>query len=419
MKNLLPQNYSQVPTDICKSKQPNIIIIIMSPITTSSSSSSATDGNAATAASSPAGMKIEIRWPDDFHHHCRDGSQTAAVWKLASERFGRCLIMPNLNPPVITTDAALAYQTRIQSAAVDDAQASSPSTTISTDRRWPEPLMSLYLTDHTTPEEIDKAAQAGILACKYYPAGATTNSALGVTDVKLLYPALTAMSRVGMVLCIHSEVTHADIFDREPVFIAEIMRPLVADFPHLKITMEHISTKQAVDYVWHEAPDTVKASITCHHLLYNRNHMLVGGIRPHLYCLPILKAEEHRVALLQAATSGSPKFFLGTDSAPHAVGAKESACGCAGVFTAHAAVELYAEAFDSVMAMDMLQDFASSFGADHYGIPRSTNTMTLVKKPWTVPMSYDFGDGQLVRPLRFGEEIQWTIVKNETNIESN
>lgn len=358
----------------------------------------------------PAGTKLEIRVPDDFHHHCRDGEQTAAVLALAAQRFGRCLIMPNLHPPVTTTQAALAYR--------DHILRSLPSGVIGADggcssTATMEPLMTLYLTDHTTPEQIrEAAATCNIVGCKYYPVGATTNSAEGVTDVKLCYPALSEMSRLGLVLCIHSEVTHADIFDREPVFIEEIMKPLVADFPSLKITMEHISTKQAVDYVLNEAPDTVKASITCHHLLYNRNHLLVGGIRPHLYCLPILKGEEHRQALLAAATSGSHKFFLGTDSAPHAVDAKESACGCAGIFTAHAAIELYTEAFDQVGALDKLEDFGSSFGADHYGIPRSTARIVLEKKAWKVPMSYNFGNGKMVRPLRFGEEIQWTLVKN-------
>jgi len=229
---------------------------------------------------SPAGTKLTIRLPDDFHHHCRDGAKTAAVLGHASQRFGRCLMMPNLQPPVTTTVAALAYKEHIL-------KSLPTGSTL-------EPLMTLYLTDHTTAEEIEKAAAAGIVGCKYYPAGATTNSAAGVTDIKLCYAALQAMSDQGMMLCIHSEVTHADIFEREPVFIEEIMKPLVADFPKLKITMEHISTQQAVNFVLNEAPDTVKASITCHHLIYNRNHLLVGGIRPHLYCLPILKAEIHR-----------------------------------------------------------------------------------------------------------------------------
>jgi dihydroorotase len=359
-------------------------------------------------------IRLEIRVPDDFHHHCRDGVKTNVILKFARERFGRILVMPNLHPPVTTTEDATRYRNRLLEAQrtvrMLDKIASKKTEVVET----LELLMTLYLTDATTPEEIQKAAAAGIVGCKYYPAGATTNSAQGVTDVKLCYPALHEMSRLGMMLCIHSEVTHADIFDREPVFIEEVMKPLVRDFPDLKITMEHISTKEAVDYVLHEAPDNVKATITCHHLLYNRNHLLVGGIRPHLYCLPILKAEEHRQALLVAATSGSPKFFLGTDSAPHAISAKETECGCAGVFTAHAAVELYAEAFEQMNALDKLEDFCSSFGADHYGIPRSTETIILEKKPWTVPADYDFGEAQEVRPLRFGEEIQWTLVKTAT-----
>jgi dihydroorotase len=358
--------------------------------------------------------RLEIRLPDDFHHHCRDGTKMNVILKFARERFGRILVMPNLHNPVTTTAAAMSYRNRLLQAQRVVRKLGSKGSDDTKVVETLEFLMTLYLTDSTTPEEIQKASAAGIVGCKYYPAGATTNSAQGVTDVKLCYPALREMSRLGMMLCIHSEVTHADIFDREPVFIEEVMKPLVRDFPGLKITMEHISTKEAVDYVLNEAPDTVKATITCHHLLYNRNHMLVGGIRPHLYCLPILKAEEHRQALLVAATSGSPKFFLGTDSAPHAVSAKETYCGCAGVFTAHAAVELYAEAFEQVNALDKLEDFCSSFGADHYGIPRSTETIVLEKKPWTVPASYDFGDCQDVRPLRFGEEIQWTLVKTAT-----
>ena len=346
---------------------------------------------------------IKIRIPDDFHHHCRDDAKTGAIMKFAMKRFGRILVMPNLHPPITTTKLALQYKDRIVQA--QQHICSNDSSLINT-----EVLMTLYLTDHTTPDEVQKAHEAGLVACKYYPAGATTNSAEGVSDVKLCYPVLHEMSRMGMMLCIHSEVTHADIFEREPIFIEEVMKPLVRDFPNLKITMEHISTKQAVDYVLNDAPDTVKASITCHHLLYNRNHMLVGGIRPHLYCLPILKAEEHRKSLLAAAASGSPKFFLGTDSAPHAITSKEAACGCAGVFTAHAAIELYAEAFEQVNALDKLEDFCSSFGADHYGLPRSTATLTLEKKPWKVPSKFDFGDGDFVRPLRFDEEVPWSIV---------
>lgn len=350
----------------------------------------------------PAGTQLTIRIPDDFHHHCRDGASTAAILRhIATGRFARCLMMPNLKPPVTTTEAALMYKAHIVKSLPIDSQL--------------EPLMMLYLTDYTTAAEIKKAKNAGIVGCKYYPAGATTNSAAGVTDIKLCYDALQVMSEQHMMLCIHSEVTHSDIFDRETIFIEEVIKPLVERFPNLKMTMEHISTKEAVNYILTEAPDTVKASITCHHLLYNRNHLLEGGIRPHLYCLPILKAEVHRQALLQAAVSGSPKFFLGTDSAPHDVSAKESMCGCAGIYTAHAAIELYTEAFDEAGALNRLEDFCSSFGADHYGLSRSTRTITLEKRAWKPPMTYDFGDGKIVRPLRAGEEIQWSIVTDTTS----
>ncbi|KAI2495529.1 dihydroorotase [Fragilaria crotonensis] len=346
-------------------------------------------------------QRITIHLPDDFHHHCRDGSKTSAVLKHAAQRFGRCLFMPNLKPPVVNTEMALQYRQHI----LDSLP---PNSTL-------QPLMTLYLTDKTSPEEVRKAHATGhIVACKYYPAGATTNSDAGVSNVENTYPALEAMADVGMVLCIHSEVTDADIFEREPIFIEQIMKPLVAKFPTLKIVMEHISTEEAVHYVQNEAPDTVRASITCHHLLFNRNHMLVGGIRPHLYCLPILKAEQHRLALLKAATSGSPKFFLGTDSAPHPTTDKESACGCAGIYTAHAAVELYAEAFDSVGALDALNDFASTYGAQHYGcLPPEGQRRTIIleKVAWKVPRTYEFGDATTVTPLRAGEEVAWRIVE--------
>lgn len=283
--------------------------------------------------------------------------------------------------------------------------------------------MTLYLTDHTTPEEISKAQATGfIVAAKYYPAGATTNSAFGVTDPKKCYAAIGRMAEVGMMLCIHSEVTQdtvtggeVDIFDREKMFIDQVMRPLVHDFPDLKIVMEHISTKNAVDYVLEEN-NNVRATITPHHLLYNRNALLVGGIRPHLYCLPILKRETHRLALLRAATSGDDRFFAGTDSAPHTTRSKESACGCAGVYTAHAAVELYAEAFDQAGRLDRLENFTSVFGARHYGLAAPKRTLTLEKTPWTVPRHYDFGatpgNGETLTPLRADEEVQWRIVQD-------
>ncbi|KAL7575973.1 hypothetical protein ACA910_000762 [Epithemia clementina (nom. ined.)] len=368
------------------------------------------------SAGAPVGTRITIPMPDDFHHHGRDGTKTTAILEHACRRFRRCLFMPNLQPPITTTEQALEYKAHIIKSMPP---AATESTT--TAKRCFEPVMVLYLTDNTTADEISKAHAAGIVGVKFYPAGATTNSQHGVTDIRKCYSALQALSDHGMMLCIHSEVTDpsVDIFEREPVFIEQIIKPLTQDFPKLKITMEHISTKQAVNYVLNEAPDTVKASITCHHLLYNRNHMLVGGIRPHLYCLPILKGEGHRQALLQAATSGSPKFFLGTDSAPHVTETKEAACGCAGVYTAHAAIELYATAFDQAGALDQLADFASKYGALHYGFPvTSTNpahgnqyaTMTLEKTKWTVPATYSLGSGTTVTPLMAGEEIPWSIV---------
>eukprot|EP00579_Thalassiosira_antarctica_P014770 CAMPEP_0201944444 /NCGR_PEP_ID=MMETSP0903-20130614/53110_1 /ASSEMBLY_ACC=CAM_ASM_000552 /TAXON_ID=420261 /ORGANISM="Thalassiosira antarctica, Strain CCMP982" /LENGTH=356 /DNA_ID=CAMNT_0048487441 /DNA_START=48 /DNA_END=1118 /DNA_ORIENTATION=+ len=348
----------------------------------------------------PEGTKITLTLPDDFHHHFRDGPASAHVLEHATQQFGRAIAMPNLQPPVTTTELALKYRDHLISGLPKHLPHGSF-----------EPLMTLYLTDNTTPEEIQKAYATGyIKACKYYPAGATTNSDAGVTDAKKTYPALRAMAELGMILCIHSEVSTPtiDIFDREPVFIDEIIKPLVKDMPTLKIVMEHISTMEAVEYV-KGAPDNVKASITCHHLLYNRNALLVGGIKPHFYCLPILKRETHRLALLAAATSGSNKFFLGTDSAPHTVEAKESACGCAGAYTAHAALQLYAEAFESVGALDKLEGFCSFHGADHYGLPRNKGKIVLEKKSWVVPMRYDFGVSRL-RPLRAGEKVLWSIV---------
>ena len=315
--------------------------------------------------------------------------------------FDHCTTPNTPQQPVVDTEKALAYREHI----LRSLPAGSAF----------EPLMTLYLTDVTTPDEIRKAHATGLVqACKYYPAGATTNSQFGVTDVRKTYPALRAMAEVGMVLCIHSEVTgpSIDIFDREGTFIDAIMRPLVADFPTLQIVMEHISTEEAVDYIL-SAPPNVAATITCHHLLYNRNALLVGGIKPHFYCLPILKRETHRQALLKAATSGNPKFFAGTDSAPHATFTKETGCGCAGVFTAHGAVELYAEAFERAGALDKLEGFCSHHGADHYGLARNARKITLEKKPWEVPQTYTFG-GSTVTPLRGGEQIQWSIVEDET-----
>jgi dihydroorotase len=345
----------------------------------------------------PEGTTISITLPDDFHHHFRDGPKTASVLKHAVQRFGRAIVMPNLQPPVTTAEKATEYYKHIMESLP------SPDTGF-------QPLMTLYLTDNTTPEEIKKAKSTGYIhACKYYPAGATTNSDFGVTSLNKVYPALRAMEEVGMVLCIHSEVSRADIdiFDREKIFIEEVMQPLVRDFSKLKIVMEHISTETAVEYVMN-GPSNLAASITPHHLLYNRNALLVGGVKPHFYCLPILKRETHRLALLSAATSGNPKFFAGTDSAPHPTHLKESACGCAGVYTAHAAVELYAEAFESQGALDKLEGFLSEFGCLHYGLPKNEKKITLVKKSWSPPKKYEFGLDTVV-PLRADETIAWSI----------
>jgi len=351
----------------------------------------------------PDGTRITMILPDDFHHHFRDGVKTKTVVTHASKRYGRCIAMPNLSPPVTTTEMALAYKERIMD--------SHPEGTA----RKIEPLMTLYLTDNTTPEEMEKAFTSGVTAAKYYPAGATTNSAFGVTDVKNIMPPLRKMAELGMVLCIHSEVTKGDIFDREAVFIEEIMKPLVKELPHLKIVMEHISTKDAVDFILSLPEDSnVRATVTCHHIMYNRNALLVGGIKPHFYCLPILKRESHRIALLKAVTSGNPKFFLGTDSAPHLKYMKETGCGCAGVYTAHCSLELYAESFEAMGALDKLEKFASIYGADFYGLPRNTTKITLEKKKWKVPDSYAFGDtaDDILQPLRAGEYVNWQIVED-------
>ena len=339
---------------------------------------------------------LTITRPDDWHVHLRDGALMAAVLPDTARRFARAIIMPNLKPPTSTTDLALAYRERILTALPAGMQF--------------EPLMTLYLTDNTTPVEIRKAKMSGLIhAVKYYPAGATTHADAGVTAISQCYDALAAMEEVGLPLLIHGEVSNpkVDVFDREQVFIDKVLVPLVERFPQLKVVLEHITTRQAVDFVNAAAPH-VGATITAHHLLYNRNAMFAGGIRPHLYCLPVLKREEHRSVLLAAATSGNPKFFLGTDSAPHARHAKESACGCAGIYTAHAAIELYAEAFDSVNALAKLEAFASFFGADFYGLPRNTEKITLAKAAWPVPAELAFGPEKVV-PLRAGETIAWRI----------
>ncbi|WP_180682799.1 dihydroorotase [Tepidicella baoligensis] len=339
---------------------------------------------------------LTITRPDDWHLHVRDGAALHTVVPHTAAQFGRAIIMPNLRPPVTTAEQALAYKTRIQ-AAVPAGVAF-------------EPLMTLYLTDNLPPEEIARAKAAGVVACKLYPAGATTNSDAGVTDIRKTYRTLDAMQREGVLLLVHGEVTSPDIdlFDREAVFIEQQLEPLRKDFPGLKIVMEHITTKEAAQYVA-EADGHLAATITAHHLLYNRNAIFAGGIRPHYYCLPVLKREAHRQALVAAATSGSPKFFLGTDSAPHPAHLKEHATGCAGCYTAHAAMEMYAEVFDTACALDKLEGFASFFGADFYGLPRNTGTLTLRRESWTPPESFPFGEAEL-KPLRAGEALPWRVV---------
>jgi dihydroorotase len=333
--------------------------------------------------------------PDDWHLHVRDGTALQAVVPASARQMGRALVMPNLRPPVTTAQQALDYRDRIR-AAVPAGSAF-------------EPLMSLYLTDRLPPEEITRAKAAGVVAAKLYPAGATTNSDAGVTDIRLTYPTLEAMQRHGLLLLIHGEVADpaVDVFDREAVFVDKVLIPLRRDFPELKIVFEHLTTKEGTDYV-NGADRFVAATITPQHLLYNRNAIFTGGIRPHYYCLPILKREEHRLALVAAATSGSSKFFLGTDSAPHAAHLKEHALGCAGCYSALAALELYAEAFDSVGALDRLEGFASLHGPDFYGLPRNTDTVTLRRESWTLPESVPYGEAAL-KPLRGGEAMAWKL----------
>jgi dihydroorotase len=340
--------------------------------------------------------EITLTRPDDWHVHVRDGDALATVVPHTAAQFGRAIIMPNLRPPVTTAAQAVAYRERIL-AAVPAGMSF-------------QPLMTLYLTDNLPPEEIRRAKEAGVAAVKLYPAGATTNSDAGVTDLRKTYPTLEAMQREGMPLLVHGEVTSPDIdlFDREAVFIDTVLIPLRRDFPQLKIVVEHITTKEAAQYV-QGADRFVGATITAHHLLYNRNAIFLGGIRPHYYCLPVLKRETHRVALVRAATSGSPKFFLGTDSAPHPAHLKEHATGCAGCYTAHAAMELYAEAFDAAGALDKLEGFASFHGADFYGLPRNQGKITLRRESWTPPVSYAFGEAQL-KPLRADETLPWRMV---------
>ncbi|GLS26264.1 dihydroorotase [Marinibactrum halimedae] len=341
---------------------------------------------------------LTLTRPDDWHIHLRDNDALSLTVPDAANTFARAIIMPNLVPPVTTAEHALAYRARIESAIPPGANF--------------EPLMVLYLTDNTSAEDIAAAKAAGVIACKLYPAGATTNSDSGVTDIKKIYTTLEAMQKHDVKLLMHGEVTHSDIdiFDREKIFIDRTLRHLVKDFPELAMVLEHITTKDAAEFV-ESATSKLGATITAHHLLYNRNHMLVGGIRPHYYCLPILKRNIHQEALLKAATGGSTKFFLGTDSAPHPTHAKESACGCAGCYTAYAALEMYAEAFESMNALDKLEGFASFHGPDFYGLPRNNDTVTLVKEPWTAPDSLPLGTSTL-SPLRAGETLPWKLVRN-------
>ncbi len=334
--------------------------------------------------------------PDDWHLHVRDGDALHTVVPHTAAQFGRAIIMPNLKPPVTTAAQALAYRDRIRAVVPAGLKF--------------EPLMTLYLTDLLPPDEIKRAKDAGVVALKLYPAGATTNSDAGVTDLRKTYKTLEAMQREGLLLLVHGEVTSPDIdlFDREAVFIDTQLIPLRRDFPELKIVFEHITTQEAAHYV-RDADRFTAATVTAHHLLYNRNAIFTGGIRPHYYCLPVLKREKHRQALVVASTSGSSKFFLGTDSAPHPAHLKEHATGCAGCYTAHAAIEMYAEAFDAAGTLDRLEAFASFNGADFYGLPRNTDTITLRRESWTPPESFAFGDAQL-KPLRSGDALPWRMV---------
>jgi dihydroorotase len=341
--------------------------------------------------------KITLTRPDDWHLHLRDGDSLKVVLPDTARRFARAIVMPNLRPPVTNVQLATEYRQRILSALPNGAQF--------------EPLMTLYLTDNTSVKDVEEAKASGFVkAFKLYPAGATTNSDSGVTSLDKCAAALSAMESLGVPLLVHAEVTDADVdvFDRERVFIDRHMKPLLANYPKLKIVFEHITTKDAAAFVM-SAPANVAATITPHHLLMNRNAMFTGGIRPHHYCLPVLKREEHRLALVKAATSGSPKFFLGTDSAPHAKSAKEAACGCAGMYSAHAGIELYAEAFEAAGALDKLEAFASFYGADFYGLPRNKEQIALVKESWTVPESISFA-GDVLVPLRAGQTVAWKLI---------
>jgi dihydroorotase len=344
-------------------------------------------------------QRITITRPDDWHLHLRDGAHMQAVLADTARRFGRAIVMPNLRPPVTTTAAALEYRERIRKA-------------LPAESRF-EPLMTLYLTDNTPPDEIARAKESGaVYAVKYYPAGATTNSDSGVTDLAKCERALHAMAEIGMPLLIHGEVTdpEVDIFDRERIFVERVLSPLIARYPQLRIVLEHVTTREAAHFV-RDALANVAATITAHHLLLNRNALFTGGVRPHHYCLPIVKRELHRVALVEAATSGNPRFFLGTDSAPHARHTKETTCGCAGVYTAHAGIELYAEAFANAGALERLEGFASFHGADFYGLPRNGDRITLEQGVLPVVDEIAFGDDKLV-PFRAGESVAWRLAEN-------
>lgn len=338
---------------------------------------------------------LSIRRPDDWHVHLRDGDAMASAVRATARQFARAIVMPNLEPPVVAVEQAAAYRDRILAAARGSDF---------------EPLMTLYLTDDTPAAEIARAARAGyVKAVKYYPAGATTHSAAGVTDIRKCFAVLDAMQEAAMPLLVHGEVTDpdVDVFDREAVFLDRVLAPLLVRFPRLKVVVEHITTREAVAFV-ESAPANVAATITAHHLLLNRNAVFAGGIRPHHYCLPVLKREPHRRAVAKAATSGNPKFFLGSDTAPHGRAAKECACGAAGIYTAHAALEFYAEAFEAAGALDRMEAFASHFGADFYGLPRNAGLVTLERVEWEVPREYPFGTETVV-PLRAGQKLSWRL----------
>ncbi|WP_370230702.1 dihydroorotase [Marinobacter nauticus] len=339
--------------------------------------------------------QITITRPDDWHLHVRDGDILNDVVPATAACFGRAIIMPNLVPPVTDASAAMAYRDRILAAARG------------TDF---QPLMTLYLTESTTAETIREAKAAGVVAAKLYPAGATTNSASGVTDIRNIYPVLEAMADCGMLLLVHGEVTDSDIdiFDREKVFLERVLAPTLTAFPSLRVVLEHITTADSAEFVRSHQGNNLGATLTPQHLMYNRNHMLVGGIRPHLYCLPILKRNKHQEALRDAVASGDPRFFLGTDSAPHAKDKKEAACGCAGCYSAYGAIGLYADIFEELGILDKLEAFASFNGADFYGLPRNTDTVTLVREPWTMPENLPLAGGGIV-PLKAGETVNWRL----------